>query len=53
MERLNEQPIELTMKELDTASGGRQIPSVTTLPRNPFPGPISPGPTFPRGPIQY
>ena len=48
MERSNEKPIELTTKELDTVSGG-----TTTLPRNPFPRPIGPGPTFPKYPIQY
>jgi hypothetical protein len=52
MERTNEKPIELTMKELDTVSGGVMTPSTTTLPRNPFPNPILPGPTFPKGPTK-
>ena len=53
MERSNETPIELTTKELDTVSGGLQTASTTTLPRNPFPRPTVPGPTFPKVPTQY
>jgi hypothetical protein len=54
MERTDERPIELTMEELDTASGGVVThPTTTTPPRNPFPPPVGPGPTFPTHPIQY
>ena len=43
MERTNEKPIELTTKELDTATGGMapRLPT-STLPRNPFPTPTDP-----------
>jgi hypothetical protein len=53
MERTNGKPIELNMEELDTASGGMQTASPTTLPRNPFPRPIGPGPTVPTYPIEH
>jgi hypothetical protein len=53
MKSSNENPIELTTKELDMASGGRQVASPTTGPYNPFPRPTFPGPTFPTSPIRY
>jgi hypothetical protein len=52
MKSSNENPIELTTKELDVASGGRQVASPTTGPYNPFPQPTFPGPTFPTSPIR-
>jgi hypothetical protein len=43
MERSNEKPVELTAKQLDTATGGTVSRPPTHLPpRNPFPWPTPP-----------
>jgi hypothetical protein len=52
VERTNEKPIELTTKELDTATGGMAPRTLPTHlpPRNPFPTPTDPdGPAGPKG----
>jgi hypothetical protein len=46
MERTNEKSIELTTDQLDTVTGGMAPRTLSTLPRNPFPGPT--GPTDPK-----